>query len=122
MIVDEVQSGFGRSGKMFAIEHSGVEPDIITVAKSMADGMPISGVVGTDTIMDSSGPNYLGGTYTGNPVTCAATLAVLEVIDEENILGRWLASGETLTRRVAQRQERPSHADHARHLGPLAPP
>src|SRR5690625_6949772 len=91
MIVDEVQSGFGRSGKMFAIEHSGVEPDIITVAKSMADGMPISGVVGTDTIMDSSGPNSLGGTYTGNPVARAVTLAVLKVLAEARIRSRGLA-------------------------------
>ena len=120
MIVDEVQSGFGRSGKMFAIEHSGVEPDIITVAKSMADGMPISGVVGTDTIMDSSGPNSLGGTYTGNPVACAATLAVLEVFEEENILARGQALGEKLAQRMAQWQEQFSYVDNARHMGPMA--
>ncbi|WP_226912852.1 aspartate aminotransferase family protein, partial [Halomonas sp. 3D7M] len=70
MIIDEVQSGFGRTGKMFAIEHSGVEPDIMTMAKSMADGMPISAIVGTDKVMDASGPNSLGGTYTGSPTAC----------------------------------------------------
>src|SRR5690625_7648714 len=109
MIVDEVQSGFGRSGKMFAIEHSGVEPDIITGAKSMADGMPISGVVGTDTIMDSSGPNSLGGTYTGNPVVCAATLAILIVFEAHNILVPGFGLGGKLARRMAQVTSRYSY-------------
>src|SRR5690606_28848624 len=77
MIVDEVQSGFGRTGKMFAIEHSGVEPDLMTMAKSMAAGMPISAVVGTAEHMDASCVGSLGGTYSGSPVSCAATLAVL---------------------------------------------
>src|SRR5690625_6421262 len=103
MIVDEVQSGFGRSGKMFAIEHSGVEPDIITVAKSMADGMPISGVVGTDTIMDSSGPNSLGGTYTGNLVACAATLALLKEFVDVNILVLGHALGVNMGWRMCKR-------------------
>src|SRR5690625_4610719 len=105
---------------MVAIEHSGVEPDIITVAKSMADGMPISGVVGTDTIMDSSGPNSLGGTYTGTPVACAAALAVMEVFEEENILARGQALGEKLAQRMAQWQERFPYVDNARHMGPMA--
>ncbi|MCL1485455.1 MAG: aminotransferase class III-fold pyridoxal phosphate-dependent enzyme [Marinobacter sp.] len=88
LIVDEVQSGFGRTGKMFAIEHTGVEPDMMTMAKSMADGMPISAIVGTDKIMDSCGPNSLGGTYTGSPTACAAALAVFEVFETEDILGK----------------------------------
>src|SRR5690625_7135691 len=79
--------------------------------------MPISGVVGTDPIMDSSGPNSLGGTYTGNPVACAATLAVLKVFEEENILVRGLALGEKLARRMAQGQERFSYVDNARPMG-----
>lgn len=120
MIVDEVQSGFGRTGKMFAIEHSGVEPDIMTVAKSMADGMPISGIVGTDTIMDSSGPNSLGGTYTGSPVSCAAALAVMEVFKEEDILGRGVRLGEKLAERLSQWQEKFPHLDNSRNLGPMA--
>ncbi|MDQ2075844.1 4-aminobutyrate--2-oxoglutarate transaminase [Marinimicrobium sp. ABcell2] len=120
MVVDEVQSGFGRTGKMFAIEHSGVEPDIMTVAKSMADGMPISGIVGTDTIMDSSGPNSLGGTYTGNPLACAAALAVMEVFEEEDILGRGQRLGEKLAQRMERWQEQFPNVDNARHLGPMA--
>jgi len=120
MIVDEVQSGFGRTGKMFAIQHSGVEPDMMTMAKSMADGMPISAIVGTDKIMDSSGPNSLGGTYTGSPVSCAAALAVMEVFEEEDILGMSQRLGEKLQKRMAQWQEKFEHVDNPRNMGPMA--
>jgi 4-aminobutyrate aminotransferase/(S)-3-amino-2-methylpropionate transaminase len=120
MIVDEVQSGFGRTGKMFAIEHSGVEPDLITMAKSMAAGMPISAIVGTDTHMDASGPNSLGGTYSGSPASCAAVLAVLEVFEEENILAKSQALGDTLGKRFAQWQERFACVENVRHLGAMA--
>jgi len=120
MIVDEVQSGFGRTGKLFAIQHSGVEPDIITMAKSMADGMPVSAVVGTDRHMDASGPNSLGGTYTGSPTACAAALAVLEVFEEEDILGKSQRLGERLRARFEQWQERFPHVDNVRNLGAMA--
>lgn len=120
MIADEVQSGFGRTGKMFAIEHSGVEPDIITMAKSMADGMPISAIVGTDKVMDSSGPNSLGGTYTGSPTACAAALAVFEVFKDEDILGKSVRLGEKLEQRFTQWQEQFTHVDNVRCLGPMA--
>lgn len=120
MIIDEVQSGFGRTGKMFAIEHSGVEPDIMTMAKSMADGMPISAVVGTDKIMDASGPNSLGGTYTGSPTACAAALAVMDVFEEENILERSQALGEKLAKRFHQWQARYDAVDNVRHMGAMA--
>ncbi len=120
LVVDEVQSGFGRTGKMFAIEHSGVEPDMMTMAKSMADGMPISAVVGTDKIMDSSGPNSLGGTYTGSPVSCAAVLAVLEVFEEEDILGKSVELGEKLATRFGQWRDRYSIVDNPRNLGAMA--
>ncbi|MBZ0330601.1 4-aminobutyrate--2-oxoglutarate transaminase [Halomonas sp. ANAO-440] len=120
MIVDEVQSGFGRTGKMFAIEHSGVEPDIITMAKSMADGMPISAVVGTDKHMDASGPNSLGGTYTGSPTACAAALAVLEVFESEDILGKSQALGDKLAKRFAQWQEDFDCVDNGRNMGAMA--
>ncbi|MDV6320360.1 4-aminobutyrate--2-oxoglutarate transaminase [Chromohalobacter sp. HP20-39] len=120
MIVDEVQSGFGRTGKLFAIEHSGVEPDIITMAKSMADGMPISAVVGTDKVMDASGGNSLGGTYTGSPVSCAATLAVLEVFEEEKILEKSQALGDKLGERFAKWQQDFACVDNVRHLGAMA--
>ncbi|GGY05255.1 aspartate aminotransferase family protein [Litchfieldella qijiaojingensis] len=120
MIVDEVQSGFGRTGKMFAIEHSGVEPDIITMAKSMADGMPISAVVGTDKHMDASGGNSLGGTYTGSPVSCAAVLAVLEVFEEENILEKSQELGDKLAKRFAQWQQQFECVDNPRNTGAMA--
>ncbi|UYG06458.1 4-aminobutyrate--2-oxoglutarate transaminase [Halomonas sp. M4R1S46] len=120
MIVDEVQSGFGRTGKMFAIEHSGVEPDIIAMAKSMADGMPISAVVGTDKHMDASGGNSLGGTYTGSPVSCAATLAVLEVFEQEGILEKSQALGDKLAQRFATWQRDFTCVDNARNMGAMA--
>ena len=83
LIVDEIQSGFGRTGKFFAIEHSGISPDLVTVAKSLAAGFPLSGVVGRADVMDAPGPGGLGGTYGGNPVACAAGLAVLDVMRDE---------------------------------------
>lgn len=120
LIVDEVQSGFGRTGKLFAIEHSGVEPDIMTMAKSMADGMPISAVVGTDKVMDASGGNSLGGTYTGSPVSCAAVLAVLEVFEEERILDKSLALGEKLKARFETWQQTYASVANVRNLGAMA--
>nr|WP_238942236.1 4-aminobutyrate--2-oxoglutarate transaminase [Marinobacter sediminum] len=120
MIVDEVQSGFGRTGKMFAIEHSGVEPDMMTMAKSMADGMPISAIVGTDKHMDASGPNSLGGTYTGSPTACAAALAVFDVFKEEDILAKGQRLGDKLKQRFSQWQEQFAHVDNVRNLGPMA--
>jgi 4-aminobutyrate aminotransferase/(S)-3-amino-2-methylpropionate transaminase len=88
LIVDEVQTGFARTGKMFAIEHSAIKPDIMTVAKSLAGGFPLSGVIGRAAIMDSADPGGLGGTYAGSPIACAAALAVLDVIEEENLCAR----------------------------------
>jgi|TARA_R100000900_G_scaffold53407_2_gene42678 4-aminobutyrate aminotransferase/(S)-3-amino-2-methylpropionate transaminase len=120
LVVDEVQSGFGRTGKLFAIEHSGVEPDMMTMAKSMADGMPISAVVGTDTIMDSSGPNSLGGTYTGNPLACAAVMAVFDVFEKEDILGKSQRLGDTLAARFAQWEQKFPNVDNGRNLGAMA--
>jgi len=88
LIADEVQTGFARTGKLFAIEHSGIEPDLITVAKSLAGGFPLSGVIGKAEIMDGPAPGGLGGTYAGSPISCAAALAVLEVIEEEHLCAR----------------------------------
>jgi 4-aminobutyrate aminotransferase/(S)-3-amino-2-methylpropionate transaminase len=102
LVVDEVQTGFGRTGKMFAIEHSGVAPDMITMAKSLAGGMPLSAVSGRAEIMDKVEPGGLGGTYGGNPVACAAGLAVLEVIEEEGLLARSAAIGERVTKRMTE--------------------
>ena len=88
LLVDEVQTGFARTGKMFAIEHSGVKPDLMTVAKSLAGGFPLSGVIGKAEIMDAAEPGGLGGTYAGSPLACVAALAVLDVIKEENLIER----------------------------------
>lgn len=96
LIADEIQSGFGRTGKLFAIEHSGVIPDMITVAKSMAGGLPLSGVIGRAEVMDAPAPGGLGGTYAGNPLACAAGLAVLEIFESERLLERGTILGQRL--------------------------
>jgi len=96
LVADEIQSGVARTGRFFAIEHSGVVPDLLTVAKSLAGGLPLSGVVGRADVMDAPGPGGLGGTYGGNPVACAAALAVLDVIREEKLLDRAATLGERL--------------------------
>jgi len=96
LIADEVQTGFGRTGKLFAMEHSGVKPDLIAMAKSLGGGFPISGVVGRAQVMEAVAPGGLGGTYAGPPVACAAALAVLDVIEEEGLLARAGALGAQL--------------------------
>jgi 4-aminobutyrate aminotransferase/(S)-3-amino-2-methylpropionate transaminase len=100
LVADEVQTGFARTGKMFGIEHSGVEPDMITVAKSLAGGFPLSAVVGRAAIMDAAEPGGLGGTYAGSPVACAAALAVLDVIEEEKLIARANAMGARIKARL----------------------
>jgi 4-aminobutyrate aminotransferase/(S)-3-amino-2-methylpropionate transaminase len=98
-IADEIQSGAGRTGRMFAMEHYGVAGDLTTVAKSIAGGFPVSAVVGRAEVMDACGAGGLGGTYAGNPVACAAACAVLDVFEHEGILAR----AETLGRRMTER-------------------
>ena len=120
LIVDEVQSGFARTGKLFALEHSGVKADLITTAKSLANGMPLSAVVGKAEVVDSSGPNSLGGTYSGNPLACAAALAVIEAIEEEDILARSTALGERLAERFARWEQQFDQVGHSRNLGAMA--
>ena len=92
----------------------------MTMAKSMADGMPISAIVGTDKVMDSSGPNSLGGTYTGSPTACAAALAVFDVFKEEDILGKSQRLGEKLRERFSQWEDQFEHVANARNLGAMA--
>ncbi|WP_290637263.1 aminotransferase class III-fold pyridoxal phosphate-dependent enzyme, partial [Aquisalimonas sp.] len=120
LVFDEVQCGFGRTGRLFACEHSGVKPDLMTMAKSLADGMPLSAVVGRADAMDSSGPNSLGGTYSGNPLSCAAALAVLDVIEEEGILERSRALGDRLAKRFSEWEQAFDCVDNARNLGSMA--
>ena len=106
LIADEVQTGFGRTGKLFAVEHTGVEPDLITMAKSLAGGFPLSGVLGRAAIMDAPEPGGLGGTYGGSPIACAAALAVLDAIEEEKLLERANAVGAHIKARLAKIAER----------------
>jgi 4-aminobutyrate aminotransferase / (S)-3-amino-2-methylpropionate transaminase / 5-aminovalerate transaminase len=119
LVVDEVQSGFGRTGKLFAIEHYDVEPDLITIAKSIAAGLPLSGVLGRAEIMDAPGPGGVGGTYVGNPVAQAAALAVLDVIDEQGVLERGAAIGETIRARMTAWQDRFDEIGDVRGLGAM---
>ena len=100
LIADEIQTGFGRTGKFFAVEHSGVEPDLMTVAKSLAAGFPLSGVVGKAAIMDAPDPGGLGGTYGGNPVACAAALAVMDVMRDERLPERAARIGSVVEERM----------------------
>ncbi|UFH51215.1 4-aminobutyrate--2-oxoglutarate transaminase [Pseudomonas sp. KNUC1026] len=96
LILDEIQAGFGRTGTMFGFQHAGIQPDLVTVAKSLAGGMPLSGVVGRADIMDAPLPGGLGGTYGGNAVACAAALAVLDLFETTDLL----AQGERLAKRL----------------------
>ena len=118
-VADEVQTGFGRTGRMFAIEHFGVEPDLMTVAKSIAAGLPLSGVLGKAEIMDAPVAGGVGGTYVGNPVAQAAALAVLEVFEEEQLVERSRRIGETIRGRMLAWQERFPAIGDVRGLGAM---
>jgi len=119
LIIDEVQSGAGRTGKFFAIEHWGVTPDIITMAKSFAGGMPLSAVTGRADMMNASHVGGLGGTYGGNPVSCRAALAVLEILLKDGLLERSAALGETLKERFTAIQQRNAIVGDVRGKGPM---
>jgi 4-aminobutyrate aminotransferase / (S)-3-amino-2-methylpropionate transaminase / 5-aminovalerate transaminase len=119
LVVDEVQTGFGRTGRMWGIEHSGVEPDLVTLAKSIAAGLPLSGVIGTAEIMDAPDDSAIGGTYVGNPVAQAAALAVLDVFEEEGLTERAAAIGETIRARMQAWQERWEAIGDVRGLGAM---
>jgi 4-aminobutyrate aminotransferase/(S)-3-amino-2-methylpropionate transaminase len=100
LVVDEVQTGFGRTGKMFAIEHYDVEPDLMTIAKAIAGGLPLSGVIGKAEIMDAPGDSAIGGTYVGNPVAQAAALAVLDVFEDDGLVERAAQVGDVIRTRM----------------------
>lgn len=119
LVCDEVQSGVGRTGKFFACEHFGVEPDLICVAKSIAAGLPLSGVIGKAEIMDALIPGAIGSTYGGNPVALAAALAVLEIIEEQDLLGRAVRLGETLKRELSRMAEKYPTIGEVRGLGAM---
>ena len=105
LIADEIQSGFARTGKFFACEHAGVEPDLITVAKGLAGGFPLAGVVGKAGIMDAPAPGGLGGTYAGSPIGCAAALAVIDVIEHENLTGAAVRIGAAFKQKLTALQK-----------------
>ena len=119
LIADEIQSGIARTGRLFAIEHAGVEADLMTVAKSIAGGLPLSAVVGKAELMDASPPGGLGGTYAGSPVACAAALAVLDVITEERLIERAQQLGAKLTTRLKALQARFAAIGEVRGLGAM---
>ncbi|MFN7272157.1 MAG: 4-aminobutyrate--2-oxoglutarate transaminase [Gammaproteobacteria bacterium] len=118
-IADEIQSGFARTGRMFAIEHAGVVPDLITVAKSLAGGVPLSGVIGRADIMDAPPAGGLGGTYAGSPLGCAAGLAVLDVIESEDLCARAERQGSVLRARLEDLRSRWSCIGDVRGLGAM---
>jgi 4-aminobutyrate aminotransferase len=117
LIADEVQTGFGRTGKMFAMEHYGVEPDLMTIAKSLAAGLPLSAVCGKAEIMDAPAPGGLGGTYAGNPVAIAAAHAVIDVMQEERLPERGAEFGERLKTLLRSLGGQVAQIDDVRGLG-----
>jgi 4-aminobutyrate aminotransferase/(S)-3-amino-2-methylpropionate transaminase len=119
LVADEVQTGFCRTGRVFAMEHFGVEPDLMTIAKSVAAGLPLSGVIGRAEIMDAPGDSAVGGTYVGNPVAIAAAHAVLDVIAEESLAERAEAIGETIRGRMDTWRERFDEVADVRGLGAM---
>jgi 4-aminobutyrate aminotransferase/(S)-3-amino-2-methylpropionate transaminase len=116
-VADEVQSGFGRTGKMFAYQHAGIEPDLVVMAKSLAAGLPLSAVAGKAAIMDAPLPGGLGGTYGGNPLACAAALAVLEIFESEDLVARAAANGDQMRDALRQIQAGAPEIGDVRGLG-----
>jgi len=106
LIADEVQTGFGRTGKMFACEHSGIEPDIVITAKSLGGGLPIAAVTGRAEIMDHTGPGSIGGTFGGSPLACETALAAIQIIERDNLCARAMALGERFRERAREWQSR----------------
>jgi 4-aminobutyrate aminotransferase/(S)-3-amino-2-methylpropionate transaminase len=119
LIADEVQTGFGRTGKMFAVEHFGIEPDLFVLAKTMGGGLPLGAVVGRSELMDATNPGGLGGTFGGNPVACAAALAVIDVLLDEQLPGRGARLGERALTRMRGWKERFSSIGDVRGLGAM---
>jgi 4-aminobutyrate aminotransferase/(S)-3-amino-2-methylpropionate transaminase len=119
LVADEVQSGFGRTGRMFGYQHSGIEPDLVVMAKSMAAGLPLSAVTGPAAIMDAPLPGGLGGTYGGNPLACASALAVLDLFETEGLVARAAAIGEQLRAALLRLQARVPQIGDVRGLGAM---
>lgn len=118
-VADEIQTGFGRTGKMFASEHFDIEPDLMTVSKSLAAGLPLSGVVGKSEILDAAEPGELGGTFAGNPVACAAALTVIDIVKEENLCDKAENIGQKLEDVLRNFQNKYSFTGEIRRLGAM---
>ncbi len=118
-VADEIQCGYGRTGKFFAIEHCGVEPDLITVGKSIAAGLPLSAVIGKKEIYDSMPKGTIGGTYVGNPIACRAGIEVLNIIEENNLLDRAVAIGKILRKRFEEMKRKYAVIGDVRGLGAM---
>ena len=118
-MADEIQSGFGRTGRMFAIEHSGVVPDLVVTAKSLASGLPIGAVTGRTELLDAPHPGGMGGTYSGNPLACVAALATIGIITAPGFLERATAVGERLRAGLLAIQARHDVVADVRGLGPM---
>jgi 4-aminobutyrate aminotransferase/(S)-3-amino-2-methylpropionate transaminase len=119
LVADEIQTGFGRTGKMFAVEHAGIAPDLVVISKALAGGLPLSGVIGRADVMDAVPSGGLGGTYGGNPVACAAALAVLDVFEEERLIERAQHLGDLVRPRLERLRERFPLVGDVRGLGPM---
>jgi 4-aminobutyrate aminotransferase/(S)-3-amino-2-methylpropionate transaminase len=119
LVADEVQSGFGRTGRMFGYQHAAIEPDLVVMAKSLAAGLPLSAVVGKAPIMDAPLPGGLGGTYGGNPLACASALAVLDVFETEGLAARGAAIGDQLRGALLSLQARVPAIGDVRGLGAM---
>lgn len=119
LIIDEVQTGFARTGKMWAIEHFSVDPDVMTMAKAIASGLPLSAVVATEELMGNIYPGSLGGTYGGNPIACAAALKVMEIIKRDNIVERSAKMGKRLRKQLEEFKEDFEVIGEVRGLGPM---
>jgi 4-aminobutyrate aminotransferase/(S)-3-amino-2-methylpropionate transaminase len=117
MICDEVQSGFGRTGRMFGYQHAGIDPDLVMMAKSLADGLPLSAITGRAAVMDAPTAGGLGGTYAGNPLACAAALAVLDVFEQERVSDRAVALGDQLRAALVDLQQSAPGIGDVRGLG-----
>jgi 4-aminobutyrate aminotransferase / (S)-3-amino-2-methylpropionate transaminase / 5-aminovalerate transaminase len=119
IIADEVQTGFGRTGRMFACEHEGLEPDLLVVAKSLAAGFPLAAIVGRADLMDGPIEGGLGGTYVGNPVACAAALAVLDIFESGNLLARAESIGVRIEARAKEWASRFAFVGDVRRRGAM---
>ena len=119
LVADEIQTGFGRTGRWFAVEHAGIEPDLITMAKSLGGGFPISALTGKAEIMDAPGPGGLGGTYGASPISCAAALAVIDVIEEEGLIDQAQSLGGHIMKVIEGLAESDPRIGEVRGLGAM---